>query len=351
MVQERELDVEHGRLERIQAAVDADARMVVARTHAVAAEQPQAVGQIVGLRGQHAAVAGPAEVLRRIEAEAADGADGAHAAAVDLRADRLGGVFHDRDAPRPGDLGQGHGVDRLAEQVDGDDGLRGRRDQRGNVLRVDIERLRIDVGKDRPRAQPRDRAGRGEKREAGQDHLVARGNVQGHQGQQQGVAARGAADGVLCLAVAGHLLFELRDLRAEHESAAIADPSQRGEDFRPQCRSAAVPGPRAERPGWCRSDFPVRYRSNSSLLPNKIPKTRAEPASMPDSLRRVAKIQVRAKGVNGRCVFACNDSPLEGALRRLCRRPTPGKRSGGTWSRSSPSVHSGSLRLCASVRI
>ena len=105
----------------------------------------------------------------------------------------------------------------------------------GNVPRIDIERLRIDVGENRPGAKPRDRAGRGEERETRQDHLVARGDVQGHQGQQQGIAARGAADGVFRLAVDGQLFFEQRDLRPEHESAAIADPAERGHDFLAQC--------------------------------------------------------------------------------------------------------------------
>ena len=61
-------------------------------------------------------------------------ADRTHAAALDLGADGLGGVFHQGDPLRPGDLGQGHGVDGLAEQVDGDDGLGGRGDQRGDVF-------------------------------------------------------------------------------------------------------------------------------------------------------------------------------------------------------------------------
>ena len=113
------------------------------------------------------------------------------------------------------------------------------RDQRRNVLGIDIECLRIDVGKNRPGAKPRDRAGRGEERETRQNHLVAGGNVQGHQGQQQGVAARGAADGVFCLAIGGQLLFELRDLRPEHESAAIANPAECGEDLRFQSRVLA----------------------------------------------------------------------------------------------------------------
>ena len=129
----------------------------------------------------------------------------------------------------------------------------------GNVLGIDIEGLRIDVGKDRPGAEPRDRAGRGEERETRQDHLVAGGDVQGHQGQQQGVAARRAADGVFGLAIGGHLLFELRDFRAEHESAAIANPAECGEDFRFQARVLASQVQERNALDRTIADFPVRY--------------------------------------------------------------------------------------------
>ena len=144
---------------------------------------------------------------------------------------------------------------------------------------IDIEGLRIDVGKDRPCAQPRDRAGRGEEREAGQDHLVAGGDVQGHQGQQQGVAARGAADGVFCLAVDGQLLFELRDLRARARIRRYRRPGRVRRGFPPSSPQCWRPKSKSGTP-WivplltslpvigethrgcpekCHFDFPARY--------------------------------------------------------------------------------------------
>ena len=109
----------------------------------------------------------------------------------------------------------------LAEQVDRHDGLGGRRDPPLDGRRIDVERGRVDVGEDGPGAQPGDGAGRGEEGEAGQDHLVARPDVEGHQRQQQGVAARGAAHGVLRLAILRDALFEPFDLRARARTAPL----------------------------------------------------------------------------------------------------------------------------------
>ena len=62
-VQVRQLHVEHGGLEGIQPAVHSDQGVVIAGPHAVSAEELELVGQIGAVGGQHAAVAGPAEVL------------------------------------------------------------------------------------------------------------------------------------------------------------------------------------------------------------------------------------------------------------------------------------------------
>ena len=95
------------------------------------------------------------------------------------------------------------------------------------VGRVDVERDRIDVDEDRLGAQPPDRAGRGEERVAGQQHFVARADVDGHQRQQQSVAARGAADGELGLAIRGERVSSVshsgpRTNRPESQTRAIA---------------------------------------------------------------------------------------------------------------------------------
>ena len=164
-------------------------------------------------------------------------ADRADATAVVFRPDGLGRVFHQGDALRPGDLGQGHRIDRLAEKVHGNDRLGSRRDQRCHVFGIDIEGGGVDVGEYRLGAEPRHGAGRGEEREAGQDHLVAGRYIQGHQGQEQGVAARGAADGVLGLAIGGHELFELRDFRASTKPPLSQTRSSAARicGFNPEC--------------------------------------------------------------------------------------------------------------------
>ena len=215
------------------------------------------IGQLVVVGGEHAAVAGAAEVLGRIEAEAADVADRAGAAAVELGADRLGGVFDDR---QPGarrrfeQIGSisAHWPNRWTGSMALVAGVISPLDGR----RIDVERVRIDVGEDRPGAQPGDGAGGGEEGEAGQDHLVARPDVQGHQRQQQGVAARGTADGVPRLAVVGHALFELLDVRPEHEGPAL--PETRARAAAISSFSAACCRPRSSR-GTPRSKVSVPF--------------------------------------------------------------------------------------------
>ena len=76
-------------------------------------------------------------------------------------AERLRRVLDEREAER-GELGE---LRRAAEQVHGHDRLRARRDPRGDVLRIEVQRHRVDVGEDRRRADARDRLGRRVERE------------------------------------------------------------------------------------------------------------------------------------------------------------------------------------------
>ncbi len=59
----RQLHIEQRRLQRIEPAVDADEFVIVARLHAVAAEQPELVGQGIVVGREHARVAVSAEVF------------------------------------------------------------------------------------------------------------------------------------------------------------------------------------------------------------------------------------------------------------------------------------------------
>ena len=85
---------------------------------------------------QHAAVAVAAEVLGRIEAEAADVAERAGAATAILRADRLAGVFDHRQSRASAPCASsGVHVGALAVQMDGNDRLGLRRDERRPAAR------------------------------------------------------------------------------------------------------------------------------------------------------------------------------------------------------------------------
>ena len=74
----------------------------------------------------------------------------------------------------------------------------------------EVEGHRIDVAEQRPRAGAGDGAGGGKEGEGAGDDLIARPDLQGHQGQQQRIGARGDADAVLALAVGRHARLELR---------------------------------------------------------------------------------------------------------------------------------------------
>ena len=73
--------------------------------------------------------------------------------------------------------------------MDGDNGLRPLADLFLHVGGVDQVGDRIDVGEDRYGAESRDGTGGGKEGVAGKNHLVARLDVNGHERQEQGVAA------------------------------------------------------------------------------------------------------------------------------------------------------------------
>jgi hypothetical protein len=236
----RQLHAEDRRLDRVEPAVDADHLVVVPRLHAVDAEQFQRLRDVVAGGREEAAVAGAAEVLGRIEAEAADVTEAAGAAAMPGREDRLGGILDDGHAGPAGDGQQGVHVGRPAEEVHRDDRLAAAADLPLDVGRVDEVGRRVDVGEDRHRPEAGHGAGRGEERVGGQHDLVAGADAEGHQGQQERVAAGGAGDGVWHVEGLRQLRLEFVHVRAEHEAAGVDDPVDRRADLVPQDGVLAV---------------------------------------------------------------------------------------------------------------
>ena len=195
--QTRKLRAEHGRLDRVEAEVAADALVDVRLRRAVDAEVPDERGERVVVRRHRAGVPGRAEVLRRIEGERAEVPEGPRGAAARRRPDRLTRVLQDGNPPRPGDR-----EDRRPCRRTGRRGARARspscaasarpRDARGSSSKSGG----LDVDEDRPRAEPRHDPGGGEERERRGDDLVAGSDAERHQGDQQRVGARRDADDV-----------------------------------------------------------------------------------------------------------------------------------------------------------
>jgi hypothetical protein len=80
-------------------------------------------------------------------------------------------------------------VGTLAEQVDRHKGLGARRDRRCDGIRIEIECLRFNIDEDGLRTGSDNAAGRGEERIRCRNDFVAGLQVQGHQGEQQGIRA------------------------------------------------------------------------------------------------------------------------------------------------------------------
>ena len=89
--------------------------------------------------------------------------------------------------------------------------------------RGEIEAHRVHIAEDRPRAGASDRSRRGEEGERAGDDLVARPDLERHQGQQQRIGAGRDADPVLALAIGRDARLQLLDRRAQDEVLARAD--------------------------------------------------------------------------------------------------------------------------------
>ena len=127
-------------------------------------------------RGDHARLAGGAEVFGGIKAECGGVSKRAGGNALPLRSKGLRGIFDQQTVAGRCNGGQGGPVGALAVEMDGQDGADG-----GMLLKAERPRLRvevagagIDVRQDGYGAQPEDGAGGGEEGEGGGQDAVAR---------------------------------------------------------------------------------------------------------------------------------------------------------------------------------
>ena len=156
---------------------------------------PDRVGERGIARRDRAALPGRHD-LARVEGEAAHDAERAAGAVAIPRPEGTGRVLHEGDPGRDGglELLPRHGA---AEQMNGHDRLRPRRDRCRDPLDVEVERVGVDVDDHGPGATQLHRVGGGGEGVRRHDHLVARPDVERHHREVQGCRARGDGDGVL----------------------------------------------------------------------------------------------------------------------------------------------------------
>ena len=225
----RQEDAERGGVDLVEARVVADELEPDLRLGAVEAQQPQSLAELLVVDRNQAAVAEREEVLRRVEAERRRDALLRDA----RRAEGLRRVLDQRQVECL-ELVERR---RPPEQVHGHDRARTRRDPRADVLGVEVERLRIDVGEDGRRAAPGDRLGRGVERERRADHLVAGPDAEPVEHEHDRIRAVGDADRVGYAEVLGGLALERLHVRAEDERRArVEDVGERVLQLRDQRR-------------------------------------------------------------------------------------------------------------------
>jgi hypothetical protein len=104
----------------------------------------------------------------------------------------------------------------------------------GHVLRVDVQRDRVDVGENRRRAGPHDRLRRRIEGERGADHLVAGADLQRVEDEHERVRAVGDADRLLHAEVGGGFLLEGLHVRPQDQGARLEHRLEPLEDLRYQ---------------------------------------------------------------------------------------------------------------------
>ncbi len=227
----RQLDPQHGGLQRVQAEVAADALMDVLGLGAVIAQEPDLARQLLVARRDQPAVAEGAEILARKEREAADRAHRSCLPAVIPRADGLRGILDHRDPGVARSVQDRIHVRALAIQVHDDDGSGLGGDRGADGVGGEVVCRGIDVHQPRRGAQPADAPGGREERVSRREDVVAGADAERHHRGEESVGAGRDRDRVASFELADEIAFERVDFGTEDEPLAVADPRQGREDL------------------------------------------------------------------------------------------------------------------------
>ena len=213
-------------LDGIKAKIAADHAVIIFRMCPMVAEQDHLFGKSLVTGDNHPAIANSTEIFAGKKGKTAGQphspgpmvGDAAGKGRRELGANRLGGVFDDRQPIPAGQFENIGHIGTLAVEMNGNDCLDGplpiRFKRFGKPCRINIERGRLDIGKNRQRTKTENHPHGGKKRVGGGQHPITWADPQGHQGDKQGIGAAGHPDPVGGATVCGDFLFKGLDLRA-----------------------------------------------------------------------------------------------------------------------------------------
>ena len=189
-------------------------------------------GQVVIVGKAGPAIAVRPQGLGGEEAGAADGGQAAGLPPLVGRSQALSRVLDHRQTRVGGDGVDGVQIRALTIEADRQDGPGTGAEGRRDPHRVQVVGARIDIDEDRPRPQQGNDLGGGDEGEGGGDNLVTRSDLQGHEGDEQGIRAGGHGNRVPDPDHGRQALLQFGDLGAHHIAAVAQDRLDTGLDIR-----------------------------------------------------------------------------------------------------------------------
>ena len=226
LFQVAELRAQERGLQLVKARVDAENLVVVFLLAAIVAQYAERLREFCIICHDGTGVAECAEVLRRVETEAARITERARHRAAELRAMRLGTILDEAQVICFRDAADIIHLCGLAVEVDDHDGLCLRRDGRLDARGVERETI-IRLDKDRRRTIRRDGEDGRDIGVGRHEDFVPRPDAERAHRERQRVKARADADAVFPPDIGRERLLKRLDLGAEHVPAA-PQHAQRG---------------------------------------------------------------------------------------------------------------------------
>jgi len=206
--------------------------VVVSPGLAVIAQGPDPGGDVIVAGRHEPGVPVRAQVLGGIKGERGGDAEPADRAAPQRRPDGLGRVLQEDQPVGVGERPERTHGGREAEEVDGQDRPRPRRQGSGDTVGVQGQRGGVDVGEDRSRAHLEDGRGGGHEREGRGDDLVSGAEVERAEEEPERVRSGGHADGVLDAERGSTLGFQRLSLGPQDEPSTPQHAPHRCFDLR-----------------------------------------------------------------------------------------------------------------------